>query len=168
MKQITIKPNNPNVVKPEDAEELANAIKNLHPDYDVNVLSKELLGTGVTLWEVVEIAIVSELTRGLVKHIIKLATNWARERFKKQGVYASPKYFRIYGPNDKPLKAFVLKTPDSKPEDLTKDLLETEQIRAKYLNKSTPKKQTFCQKLINNTSDFVSRLTHSLTQPFRK
>jgi len=168
LKQITIKPTNPRDVKPEDAEELAKAIRSLHPDYDVKVLDKELLGTGVTWYEVVEIVIVQEITRGLLKHITKFSINWARQRFNEQGGKGRPKYFRIYGPNDKPLKAFVLKTPDSKPEDLTKDLLETEQIRAKYLNKSTPKKQTFYQKLINNTSDFVSRLTHSLTQPFRK
>jgi hypothetical protein len=148
MPKIILEPRNPLDVRPEDLEDLAEAVRNIDPSYEVEILPKEVDGLeprfGVTFWEVIQI-ISYTADAAAVAALAKAAVDWARHRFKKQEAEQTrrheerlaeykrrgpkpkvhithrPKYVEIYGPDGKVVKAVLIERPESEPEDRTSD-----------------------------------------------
>lgn len=131
MTKIIIQPKNPLDITPEEAEELAKAIRVSYPKYKVQVKINEYRGYAVTLYQVITIAVLSAVTEEIIKQIIKLSVDWARERFKQiQSARATS--ITIYGPKGEVLKSLVVKNATDESEDETKEAISTEEIAKKY------------------------------------
>jgi hypothetical protein len=149
MSKIIIQPKNPLDLRPEEAEELAKAIRVSYPKYKVQVKINGYKGYAVTLYQVITIAVIGAVTEEIIKQIVKLAVDWARERFK-QRQSARTTSITIYGPKGEVLKALVVKNATDEPEDTTKEAIETEEIARKYRKLSS--KETTCQRLRRRVS----------------
>jgi hypothetical protein len=131
MSKIIIQPKNPLDIIPEEAEELAKAIRVSYPKYKVQVRIDGYKGYAVTLYQVIAIAVLGAVTEEIIKQIVKLAVDWARERFKqKQSTRTTS--ITIYGPKGEVLKSLVVKNATDEPEDETKEAIRTEEIAKKY------------------------------------
>ena len=149
MNKITIQTKNPAVITPEEAEKLAEAIRISYPEYEVQVEINEYEGYAVTWYEVIKIAVVSGVVEEITKQIIKLAVDWARERFKqKQSV--RPTSITIFGPKGEVLKSLVVKNATDEPGDETEKISEYEEIGKKY--RKLASKETTCQRLRRRVS----------------
>jgi len=146
--KIIIEPKNPLVITPEEAEELAKAIRASYPKHKVRVESSGYTGYAVTLYEVLNIWLLTTIGKQIIEQITKLAIEWARQRFKKQGKYPSPKSITIYGPHEEVLISFVLKNATDDPEDRTKEHRETEEIARRYRVKPRFNKETIWRRLL--------------------
>ena len=144
-KKIIIQPKNPLDIIPEEAEDLAKAIRVSYPKYKVQVKINGYKGYAVTLYQVITIAVLGAVTEEIIKQIVKLAVDWARERFK-QKQSARTTSITIYGPKGEVLKSLVVKNAIDEPEDRTKEAVETEEIAKKY------RKLTTCQTLRRRVS----------------
>jgi hypothetical protein len=118
-KKIIVRPKNPLDIMPEEAEELAKAIRVSCPKYKVQVRINGYKGYAVTWYEVIEIAVVSAVTEEVIRRIGKVAVDWARKRFK-QKQSERPKAITIFGPKGEVLKSLVVKNATDEPEDRTK------------------------------------------------
>lgn len=144
MSKIIVRPKNPRDIVPEEAEELAKAIRVCCPKYEVQVKINGYRGYAVTWYEVIEIAVVSGLTGEVVRLISKVTINWARERFK-QKESGRPKAIVIFGPKGEVLKSLHLKNATDEPEDTTKQGIDIEAIAKKY--RKALFWETACQRL---------------------
>lgn len=148
-KKIIIQPKNPLDIIPEEAEELARAIRVSYPKYKVQVKINGYKGYAVTLYQVITIAVLGAVTEGIIKQIAKLAVDWARERFK-QKQSARTTSITIYGPRGEVLKSLVVKNATDEPEDETKEAISTEEIAKKY--RKAPFWETTYQRLRRTVS----------------
>jgi hypothetical protein len=149
MSKIIIQPKNPLDLKPEEAEELAKAIRASYPKYKVQVKINGYKGYAVTLSQVITIAILGAVTEEIIKQIVKLAVDWARERFKQKRSARSTS-ITIYGPKGEVLKSLFVKNATDEPKDTTKEAIETEEIAKKY--RKLPSKETTYQRLRRRVS----------------
>jgi hypothetical protein len=148
-KKIIVRPKNPRDIVPEEAEELAKAIRVCCPKYKVQVKINGYKGYAVTWYEVIEIAVVSGLTGEVVRLISEVAIDWARERFK-QKQSGRPKAITIFGPKGEVLKSLHLKNAIDEPEDTTKEGIKIEEIARKY--RKAPFWETTYQRLKRTVS----------------
>jgi hypothetical protein len=148
-KKIIVRPKNPRDIVPEEAEQLAKAIRVCCPKYKVRVKINGYKGYAVTWYEVIEIAVVSGLTGEVVRLISKVAIDWARERFN-QKQSGRPKAITIFGPKGEVLKSLTLKNATDEPEDTTKEGIDIEEIAKKYRKALFWK--TTCQRLRRTVS----------------
>src|SRR5438045_1651427 len=84
MQQIILQPGNPLELRPEELEDLAQAIRELHPNYEVRIEYQEQVGRGVTWWEVLTIWLPTVSGDISLLLLIGQAVAWARRRFKQQ------------------------------------------------------------------------------------
>jgi len=131
MSEIIIQPKNPLDLTPEEAEELAKAIRISYPRYKVQVKIDGYKGYAVTLYQVITVAVLAAVTEEIVKQIVKLSVDWARERFK-QNRSARTTSIMIYGPKGEVLKSLVVKNATDEPEDRTEEDIGIEEIAKKY------------------------------------
>ena len=152
MDKIIIQPKNPADITSGEAEKLAKAFRTAYPGYEVQVEIVEIHpcdGYAVTWYEVISIAVVSGLAVEITKQIIKLAVDWARERFK-QKQSRRPTSITIYGPKGEVLKSLVVKNATDEPEDETEKISKYEEIRKEY--RKLPSKETTYQRLRRRVS----------------
>ena len=117
MKKIIIEPKNPLDVKPEDLQGLAEDIRSLYPDYDIKIEEgRGYKGYALTWWECVLIWVAFRASEALIDQIVKLAVDWARERFTKSGKEKRPKSIKIFGPDGYLVITVVLKNATDEPE----------------------------------------------------
>jgi hypothetical protein len=130
LKPITIRSRNPNVITLDKAEEVAQTIRTLLPNYDVEVVGKEQEDRiySVTYFRIVDIVLPFATTVGLIfrkkltEEITRVAVEWARAWFKKRrGSVQRPVNIPIYGPNGKIVKSVVVKNATDEPEDHTEE-----------------------------------------------
>ena len=122
---ILINSKNPNDITLEEGEEIAEMLRRLHPDCDVQVLGQQRDGTGVTWFEVLYISLgfaAKELVQQAVKMIADSVIAWVRERFKKLRVNSKrPVYVVIYGPDGEIVKSVLVRNATEEPEDRTEE-----------------------------------------------
>jgi len=141
MNRVILRPANPHDITTEQAEELARAIRQKYPSYDVIVEPKEQEEGryGLTWFEVLRISLIAGLGIALttaVQELTKMCINWARERFKKKGQSRRPTYIAIYGPDNELLMSVVVKNATDEPEDRTEaDRKRAEAAKPKGDNK---------------------------------
>jgi hypothetical protein len=116
--------------RPEDVEDLAEALRGQFPDITVTIVPPAMSGYGVTAWEVLNVFVPwSELPHDAfmagVGIVAKEAIAWAHRRLKKSP--HRPKYVAIYGPNGEIVKA-VRVDPGGEEIDMTEEQRE-EQAR---------------------------------------
>jgi hypothetical protein len=116
--KILIEPKNASDITLEEAEELAGEIRISNPKYEVRVQSSEYIGKGVTLFEVLNIWILSAVSKQMIEQITKSAIDWARKRFNGKDTRRSTS-ITIYGPNGKAIKSVVIKNASGELEDRT-------------------------------------------------
>lgn len=127
MNGIIIRSRNPNDIKLDEAETLAQLIRANLPEQDVRVVGTEQReGTyGVTWFQIVDIVLPLATSAGvavekeLIQEIARIGIGWARSRFKRKGPSKRPVYIPIYGPDGKIVKSVVVKDETSEPEDRT-------------------------------------------------
>jgi hypothetical protein len=146
MTKIIIQPKNPLDLIPEEAEELAKAIRVSYPKYKVQVKTNGYKGYAVTLYQVITIAVLGAATEEIIKQIVKLSVNWARERLKQKRSARTT----IYGPKGEVLKSLVVKNATDEPEDTTRGAIEIEEIAKKY--RKAPFWETTYQRLRRTVS----------------
>ena len=123
MDQIIIRSRNPARITLEEAEELAQAVRALVPDINVEVEGKEQKPStyGVTYFQIIEIVLLSTATivgKEMIQEFTKAGIEWARTRLKrKKG--GTPIYIPIYGPDGEIVKSVVIKNATDEPEDRT-------------------------------------------------
>ena len=117
---------NPNDITAEEAEQVAQIIRDLNPNCPVKVKAHLREGTGVTFFEILSITLSAGawatklLAEDAAKEIAKRALDWARERFRgRRKGSTRPVYVPIYGPNGEVLKSVVIKNATDEPEDRT-------------------------------------------------
>ena len=115
MGNIIIETKNPNDITPEEAETFAEDIRSKYPKYEVQVLGSGYTGYGVTWYEIINIWLVTTITKQLLEQISKIFIDWARQRFLRMGS-KRPMSITIYGPNGKALKSIVVKNANDEPE----------------------------------------------------
>lgn len=111
----------------KEAQELAELIRTLNPEYRVDVsTSPEQIGKGIIYYEIVYIWIVAgsaifvgKFVEKFAEELAKIAVQWARDRFKKKGK-GFPTCIDIYGPNGKVIKSVVVKGDTQEVEEQTK------------------------------------------------
>jgi hypothetical protein len=117
MKKIIIEPKNPRDVKPEELQGLADNIRSLCPEYDIWVEEgRGYKGYALTWGECVLIWIALRASEALIDKIVKLAVDWARERFTRSGKEKRPKVIKIFGKDGYILITVVLKNATDEPE----------------------------------------------------
>ncbi len=139
-KEIRIVPGNPLDIRPDQLEDLAEALRGRLPDASVTIVAQPMTGYGVTVWEVLNVWVPwSDLPHDAVMAaagiVAKEAVAWARRRLKTSP--HRPKYVAIYGPNDEILKAVKVEAGGEE-IDLTEEKRE-EQARLEQIVKSTRK-----------------------------
>jgi hypothetical protein len=149
MNKIIIEPKNPLDLTPEEAEELAKAIRISYPKYEVQVKSNGYRGYGVTLYQVITITVLGAVTEEIIKQIVKLSIDWARERLKQKRS-ARTTSITIYGPKGQVLKSVVVKNATDEPEDETEEAIRTQEIARKY--RKAPFWQNTCQRFRKRVS----------------
>jgi hypothetical protein len=117
--KIIIEVKNPHDITPEEAEELAEAVRASYPKYKVRVEGTGYTGYAVTLYEVLRIWLLTTVGTKIVEQLTKLAIEWARQRFNRQGKKPRTTSISIYGPNGEVLRSVVLKNATDEPEDDT-------------------------------------------------
>jgi len=121
--EIVIRSKNPARITLEEAEELAEAIRPLTLNTNINVEgsdSERRPGTyGVTFFQIIEIVLPTAALVGkeLIQEVTKAAVQWARSRFKRKK--GTPIYIPIYGPDGDIVKSVVIKNDTDEPEDRT-------------------------------------------------
>ncbi len=123
--KIVISTANPNDITVEEAEEIAQAIRVLKPDCDVQVEGRQREGYGVTWFEVLRIslggALGGKLVEVVAKKVVDVVVDWARKRFRgRKSASKRPVYVAIYGP-DGIVKSVVIKNATDEPEDRTEE-----------------------------------------------
>jgi hypothetical protein len=112
---ITLRSKNPLDPRPDELEDLAQAIQRCDPELEVIIATGEPPQVGVSLWEVIEVYVEwSEITVPITVALIPELVSWMREGFKKMP--GRPKSAYIYGPNGEVLRTIELKGPDEEPE----------------------------------------------------
>jgi len=144
MRKIIVEPNNPLDIVPEEAEELAKAIRVSYPKYRVQVRISGYRGYAVTLCEVIAIWVAATVTEELIKQVVKIAVDWARERFR-QKQSARTTSITIYGPKSELLRSIVVKNATDEPEDRTKEDINMHEIATRY--RKTPFWESAYQRL---------------------
>jgi hypothetical protein len=114
---IIVRTMSPNDITMEEAEQIAQAIRDLNPNSPVRVKAHLREGVGVTWFEIVSITLsagawaTKVLAEDAAKEIAKRAVDWARKRFKgRKKDSKRPVYVPIYGPDGEVLKSVVIKT----------------------------------------------------------
>jgi len=144
MRKIIVEPNNPLDIVPEEAEELAKAIRVSYPKYRVQVRISGYRGYAVTLCQVIAIWVAATVTEELIKQVVKIAVDWARERFR-QKQSARTTSITIYGPKSELLRSIVVKNATDEPEDRTKEDINMHEIATRY--RKTPFWESAYQRL---------------------
>jgi hypothetical protein len=120
MEKIIILSKNKGIVSKEELVDYAKFIKE-HLQVEVEFSTPKLLGTQVTLHDVLEIYIAGKLGEKVVEKFIDVLLDgfidWAKKRMKKE-TKSRPKSITIYGPDQKVLKAVTF-VEDNKLEDNT-------------------------------------------------
>jgi hypothetical protein len=147
--KIIIQPKNPLDLTPEEAEELAKAIRVSYPEFKVQVKTDGYKGYAVTLYQVITITLLVAVTEEIVKQIVKLSVDWARDRLKhKQSARTTS--ITIYGPKGEVLKSLVVKNVTDEPEERTEETAHIEEIAKKYRKAAFWK--TTCQRVRRTVS----------------
>lgn len=99
---------NPLDIPPEELFDLADLLRNICPECEVEVTSGDQRGVAVTLWEVVHLYIPwHDITVGVSSAVVTTVISFFRDRFKKEP--KRPKAIPIFGPNGKIMKEVKLK-----------------------------------------------------------
>jgi hypothetical protein len=117
MTTIVLRTANPLDIPPKELDDLAQAIRDLDPDYRVEVTSGDPRGVAVTWWEVIACSVPwDDLRSAAAGAVVAETISWLRRRFQKAP--RRPKSVSILGPTGTVLKRVVLKTPDDESEEL--------------------------------------------------
>lgn len=121
--EIVIEPGHTSDSLDTDLSSLATDLAAKVPEASFYIVPKELVGRGLTWWEVILIYIpVGTIAKAAIEAVLDETVRWLRERFKK--VPKRPKYVAIYGPDGKVIKSVVLHSPTGEPKDRTNDDLQ--------------------------------------------
>ena len=118
-------------VPAEEMEEIAQAIRRLDPDCDVQVDITERTGYGVTWFKVLQIVLEGSKYAGTAaagaaaKKIAEAIIDWARAQFTKSKRPVS--FSIIYGPHGEVLKSVIVK-PDGVEDRTDEDRKRREQF----------------------------------------
>ena len=124
MKKIILEPGNPLDLKLEKLKSLISELQEQDPEYNIQFVSTELTGYGVTFWEVLYVWLLwvgIKTAEAAIPKIVDLFIKWAHNRFHQEGGEKRPKYVAIYGPNGEVLKSVLVRSKDSEPEDRTEE-----------------------------------------------
>jgi len=127
MQQILLQPVNPQDLRAEDLQDLADAIRQLDHDYEVKIAYHDQIGHRVTWVEALTIWLPAVIDSAALAAIIAQSIAWARRRFKKEeseqaendNVQYRPKSVTILGPNGEVLKSIKIRNPNQELEDDT-------------------------------------------------
>jgi ribosomal protein L13E len=129
---IVVRTQNPRDITPDEAGEIAAAIRGLSRDSEVRVEEHERGGRGLTLFEVLYITLAGGAFKvgqivvdETAKKITDIVVDWARQRFKgRKSESKRPVYLEIHVRDDLSnwvLKAVVIKNATDEPEDRTEE-----------------------------------------------
>ena len=123
---IVVRTKNANDITTEEAEQIAQAIRELKPNCEVLVRAHLMEGRGITWFEILSITLSAgawatrEIAEEAAKEITKRAVAWARERFRgRRSGSKRPVYIPIYGPDGEVVKSVLVKNATDEPEDRT-------------------------------------------------
>jgi hypothetical protein len=126
---IIVRTMNPNDITMEEAEQIAQAIRDLNPNSPVQVKAHLTESKGVTWFEIVSITLsagawaTKVVAEDAAKEIAKRAVEWARQRFRDRRKDSKrPVYVPIYGPDGEVLKSVVINSATAEPEDRTDEI----------------------------------------------
>jgi hypothetical protein len=136
IEEIVVRTANPNDITLDETEDIAVAIRALNLGPTVRAVGQERTGYGVTLYEVLRIAVAfgagKAFTEEAAKKIADVVVGWARKRFLEKGTKRAV-YVSIYGP-DGVVVSKVIKDATHEPEDRTAQDRETERLFADKKN----------------------------------
>lgn len=127
MDRIIIGTKNPNDITPQEAEEFAKILRSSIPKLAVQIQSSEYSGKAVTLYEILNIWLLTKVSEQLVEQVVKLAIEWVRLRFSKP--HKRTTSIAIYDARGEIIKRVVIKNATSEPE------YGVEEYEKKYLIK---------------------------------
>jgi hypothetical protein len=109
---IVVITKNPADITLQETEEIAELIRGLDLDLEVQVESKPRGGYGVTWFEVLVISAATKLGDAVIKKLVDVTVEWARQRFRgRKSGSKRPVSVSIYGP-DGMVKSVVIKNAD--------------------------------------------------------
>jgi hypothetical protein len=121
---ISVRPQNPPAIKPEELSGLVSELRSLFPDFEITEdYEDRARGYGVTWWEVVRLTvdqIPGAIMSVLIEEGLAAGIRWARHRFKSERGRYGPGRFRpkcviIQDPDGTEFATAVVQSPRHKP-----------------------------------------------------